>query len=322
MNDELNREIADALSDTLSTELESTLGTAIPGILAQVPRKFNIDQVKADSGNIGDLDVDKIILGNANIDSIVLSDTNASLNGAQAFLQNVRSVLELRISVDWGIDLGWFGSWDGTINLGSLNFGFNLGNVEVPSLSDIDMHIPSINIPNASLSLQPVNNLDLGGAQLRKLQVDNTDAPSGGFTLSGMGVGSVAINDVSIPRTSTEKVTVEEFSPTQNITLPGASVSNLQVPAAQIDNISAGGFDLSAIASRRCLGADIGILALHVCVQPVIHMDIGSMLIQDAELSARVRKLDINEISIPVTLKGIQMRKLNLNSVKINKISL
>lgn len=322
MSDELSVGMQDAIADQISTELETTLGNRLTGILSQVPRKFNIDQIKSDSGTIGDLDVDKIVLGDATIESIVLTDTDANLGSAQALMQNVRSVLELRFTLIWAVDLGWFGNWGDTENLGSLNFAVNVGNVSVPSLANIDMHIPTIQIANPSLSLQPVHNVDLGGARLEKLEINNTDAPAGGFNLSGMAVGNIAIQDVEIPRTSTEKLTVREFSPNQKLTLPGAEVRDLRVPSAKVGNINTDGFDLSAIASRRCLGVDLGILELRICVEPVIHMDIGSMVIQDAEISAMASKLEVKNITVPVTVRGIQMSRLNLNSIKINKISL
>ena len=322
MSDELSMNVQDAIADQISTELETTLGNRLTDILSQVPRKFNIDQIRSDSGTIGDLDVDKVVLGDATIENIVLTDTNANLGGAQALMQNVRSVLELRFTLTWEVDLGWFGNWGDTENLGSLNFAVNVGNVSVPSLADIDMHIPTIHIANPSLSLQPVNNADLGGARLKKLQINNTDAPAGGFNLSGMAVGNIAIQDVEIPSTSTEKVTVQEFSPNQKLTLPGAEVRDLRVPSAKVGNITTDGFDLSAIASRRCLGVDLGILELRICVEPVIHMDIGSMVIHDAEISAMASKLEVKNITVPVTVHGIQMSRLNLNSIKINKISL
>ena len=322
MNDELSTDIQGAIAEQVSSELETALGDRLTGILSQLPRKFNIDQIKSDSGTIGDLDVDKIVLGDATIENIVLTDTRANLGGAQAFMQNVRSVLELGFTLTWGVDLGWLGNWGDTENLGSLHFAVNVGDVSVPSLADMEMHIPSINIANPSLSLQPVNHVDLGGAQFRKLQIDNTDAPAGGFNLSGMAVGSIAIQDVEIPAASTEKITLQEFSPNEKLTLPGAEVSNLKLPSTKVDNISTGGFDLSAIASRRCLGVDLGILELSICVEPVIHMSIGSMVIQDAEISAMASKLEVKNITVPVTVRGIQMSRLNLNSIKINKISI
>lgn len=309
-------------TNAISPELQALLEVQVPGLLAQISKKINIDQLKAEAGSIGDLDIDRVTFGDATIGNIILTNTDARLNGASAFMENVRTVLELRFTLDWEIDLGWLGNWDGHENLGSLSFGMNLGNVSVPSLSNIDMHIPTMHIPNASASMQPITNLDLGGATFKKLVASDTDAPAAGFTLSGMGIGSATVENLSLPKTTTARVTLEEFKPNGSVLLPGAEIRNLNLPAAQVDNISTAGFDLSAVASKRCLGVDIGILALRICVEPVIHMDVGSMTIKDASLSASSERLKVEDIRLPVTVRGIAMSKLDLDNIKINKITM
>jgi hypothetical protein len=306
----------------LSPELIASLEATVPGLIAQLNKRINIDQFKVDAGKIRDLDIQKIVLGTATIENIVLSNTNAKLLGASAFMQNVRTILELRFTLVWEVDLGWLGSWGDTEHLGSLDFGLSLGNVSVPSLANINMHIPHINIPNASANFQPINNLDLGGATFSKLTASGTQAPAGGFGLSGIGIGSAVMENITIPKTATNSVTLEEFKPNADIVLPGAEATNLNIPSAKVGNISTGGFALSAIASRRCLGADLGILAVRICVTPVVHMSVGSMLINDAELSATAAKLNINNIRVPVTVRGIAMSNLELEKIKINKITL
>lgn len=313
---------ADLAATTISPDVAATLANTIPGLVAQVTRRFNIDQVRAETGSVGDLDVSRIELGDATIGNIVLTNANASLNGAQAFMQNVRVVLELRFRLEWEVDLGWLGSWDGTENLGSLSFGMNVGNVSVPSLADIDMHIPSMTVANASARMQPITNVDLGGATFRSMQARNTNAPADGLSLQGMGVGAMRIENVRVPKTTTEGVTLQEFSPNASVVLPGAQVRDLRIPSANVDDITTGGFDLSAVASRRCLEADLGILELKICVDPIMHMDVGSMLIEDADLTASAQQLDVENIQLPVTVKGISMSDLMLNSVTVNRITL
>lgn len=309
-------------SQTDSAQLASALEQRVAPILAQVLKKINIDQVRAESGTLRDLDVAKIVLGDAHIDKVILTGTTATLKGAQAFLQTVRMVLELRFALEWEVDLGWLGHWGGTENLGSLPFGMNLGNVSIPSLANINLNIPNLTVDDVQASVSPINNLDLGGAAITKIVANDTDVPADGFGLTGLGIGSASIANIAVPKTTTASATIEEFAPNSPIALPGAEVSNLQIPSAGVDNITTGGFNFLAQASARSLGVDLGILAIKIIVTPVVHLDVGSMLIQDVELAAMANKLQVQGIQVPVTIRGIVISDLALQTVKIGKISL
>lgn len=307
-------------SDTV--ELEAALGERIAPVIAQLLRTINIDQVRAESGTLRDLDVAKVVLGEASIDRIVLTGTSAKLKGAQAFMQSVRMVLELRFTLEWEVDLGWLGSWDGSENLGSLPFGMNLGNINVPSLADIDFSIPTLSVEDVKAKVEPINGLDLGGAQIKKVMAKDTDIPADGFGVSGLGIGSASMKNLSVPKTSTASASIEEFQPNSEVELPGIELSDLELPAARVDNVKTGGFNFLAQASARSIGADLGILAIKLIVEPMVHLDVGSMTIQDVELSAMAKKLKVQDIHVPVTLRGITMNDLALQAVKIGEVSL
>ena len=103
---------ADSLLDSLpvSRDLLTRLGL----IGAQVSRKIAIDQVSVDSGTLNNLKVEKVNLGSASIGSLKVENGSASVNNAKAVLNQVRSIVELGFRLNWEIDLGWIGSWDGS----------------------------------------------------------------------------------------------------------------------------------------------------------------------------------------------------------------
>ncbi|HUF63530.1 MAG TPA: hypothetical protein VMN36_15750 [Verrucomicrobiales bacterium] len=303
-------------------ELLAALRSTLPGLVGAAARKINVDQVKADSGTVSDIAAGRVTLGVAQIDRLTITGLNASLNGAQAFMRNVRMVLELRFTLTWKVDLGWLGSWGDTENLGSLHFGMNLGNVSVPSLANINFQVPSLSTTNVSAAMQPITNLSLGAADFNQLLLSATQAPSPGFTLSGLGVGSASVKNVEVPQTTTAQVKIDAFQPANHIVLPGAEVQNLQLPSAQAGTITAGGFNLSAIASRRCLVVDLGILDIELCVEPVTHLNVGSMLVQDVALSAAASRLNIENIALPINVQNIALNNMNLYNIRINEITL
>lgn len=309
-------------SQPAAQELTAALQKSVGPILAQLFKKIKINQVRAESGSIADLDVDKVILGDATINKIILTGTSAKLKGAQAFLQNVRMVLQLKFTLQWKVDLGWLGSWDGTNDLGSLPFGMDLGNISIPSLANIDMNIPSMSVDNVKAQLNPINNLDLAGARIKKISAKETEIPADAFGLSGIGIGSASIKNLSVPKTATEAVSIEEFTPNAAVVLPGVELANVQIPSARVDNVSTGGFNFMAQASSRSIGADLGILAIKLIVTPIVHMDVGTMTIQDVVLAATASKLQVQDIQLPVTIRGINLKNMVLQTVDIGEIAM
>ncbi|MDE0737516.1 MAG: hypothetical protein OSB47_16955, partial [Pirellulaceae bacterium] len=123
---------ADNLLDSLpvSRDLLTRLGV----LGAQVSRKIAIDQVSVQDGTLSNLRVDKVTLGSASIGNLHVENTQASVDSAKAVLNQVRTIVELGFRLDWKIDLGWLGSWDGNEDMGSLDVPVDLGTITVPDL--------------------------------------------------------------------------------------------------------------------------------------------------------------------------------------------
>ena len=294
----------------------------LPFLVSQLTRRANIDQVTAESGTAEQLKINQISLGNATIENITLSGINASLNGSQALMQGVRMVLELKFTLEWEVDLGWLGSWGDTSDLGSISFPVDVGNVSVPSLANIQFSIPTATATNVAAGIDPIKNLQVGATQFSKLNAGDTDAPSNGFSLNGLGIGGFSLSKMDLPQTSTAKVTIDEIKPAAPVTLPGLSVTGINLPAVQIGTINAGGFGINANISRRSLLVDLGILSFKLNIDPVTHINVQSMTIHDAAFSLAVNRADIKNVRVPLSIEGVELRKLGLNAVKINQISL
>ena len=146
-------------------------------------------------------------LGDATVDRLVVQGITARVHSGSAFLQNVRFLLELKLSVHWWYDIGLW-SDSGDQGLGSLSFALGIGNVAVPSLSDINLAVPSATVTDASLNVSPVQNLDLGSAGLRDLRVDDTKLPASGFGLSGLQLGAVSVASLGAPDATARSLAV------------------------------------------------------------------------------------------------------------------
>jgi len=300
-----------------SKQLLSRLGLQV----AQITRQLQVDQVNIKEGNLQDVDIDKVNLGSATIGHIELEKVDASLKSSKAYLRNVRTIVELDFYLDWKIDLGWIGEWDGSEHLGDIDIPIALGDINIPDLSDIQLDIPSIDVPGVVAEMAPITSLSLGETALKNMQVSNTQLPSPGFSLSGMGVGSMTTTGISVPATETAKATVQSVTPKENIVLPSATLKNLSIPATRVSNIESSSFETTAAASSRSISADLGILDVTLRVVPTVHLDVGSMTLQDVDLAMTAKNLDLKNISIPVSLQGITVSSIGLENVTIDKVS-
>lgn len=313
--------IRETLNPAISSQVNAAVSAQLTGILSALARRINIVQVMASQGNIGDIDIDKILLGDAHIGKLTLQGVTARINSASAFLQDVRAVIELRFRLDWWVDILWIEE-DGSEDLGSLSFGMSIGDVSVPSLANIDLNVPSMSAENLSTTIAPITGLDLGGGTFNGLDVKDTAVPADGFQLSGLGVGNLSLSNLQVPKTRTREARIQQFKPNAPLNLPRADLTQLQLPAAAAGNIKSGHIALDGIASTRAISVNFGIFGITIKVTPVLHMNIGSMLLQDVSLSAGVSQAKIENIRVPLDVRGVTLKNIDLNGLNVNGVSL
>jgi len=314
--------MATANQPPLDPQIAAALRQHLVPLLAGFTRKITVAQVTGASGSIGDIGIDKIVLGSATIGHLTLQGTSLDIRSGTAYLQNVRIVLQLQLSVDWWYDLG-FTSNNGTVNLGSLSFGVNVGNVLVPSLGDIPVSIPTLDIANLVANISPINNLDLGGADLQGLKVTNTTVAADGFRLTGIGLGAVSVANAQVPRTLVDATNVQRFTPKGNILVPSVQVGQIKFPSSNVANIqTTAGVAFQGIASRRGVGANLGIFGFTFWITPVAYINIGSMLLSNVSISGAVNSASVQNVSVPVDIQGINLKTIDILQLDVNSISL
>jgi hypothetical protein len=281
-------------------------------------KKINVEQILAESGTVGQVTVGQVAVGNVVVDSLTLHNTQANLKSGNAYLENVGITIELKFKLHWWYDIGIY-SDSGDEDLGSLSFAMNVGNVAVPSLANIQMTIPAVTVNNVAAQVSPLQNLDLGGAAFNKLKVLKTTLPAAGF---GMALGSLGLSALGVPDVASEEASIDEFKPNQTVVLPGASLGSVSIPSTAIPDVQSGAFGLDAQASSRGIKVDFGIFGFTITVTPVVHMHIGAMTLHNLGLSAAVGSIDVQNIHVPLDVKGITLKTLKLHNLTVTDVSL
>jgi hypothetical protein len=306
----------------LSPQASGALQNIVQGLLGAV-QKFNIAEITVANGSMVDIEVDKVVLGSATVGHLVLQGTTMDVKSGSAFLENVRVVLELDFSFDWWVNLG-FWSPSGSDSLGSISIPVNLGNIAVPSLQNIPLVIPTLATTQpVSATIVPLTSLNLGGGTVTGITATKTAIPASGFQLSGMGIGGVSVASVQVPQTTVAKVTVQDFHPNGNIVVPSMQMAGIQLPAAQAANIdTTAPINFDADMSRAGLSFDLGVVGGTIWVTPIAHIGIGSMLLQGVTVSATVPSATLQDISVPVDVRGINLTSVTLGQVDVTNVSL
>jgi hypothetical protein len=310
-----------ALRDRNLNEVLNEIREKIPGIFAALSRQIQLNELLATSGSAGEVSIDKVLLGDASIDNIRVSNAAATLHAGSAYLEGVSVNLELQFNVDWWYDIGIYDD-DGTWSLGSMWIGLNVGNVTIPSLSDIKMNIPAVTVSNVRAQMPPINNLKLGSSSFTGLKVKGTALPVQGFVLNGLGLGALSLKNMIIPGVKSEQVRIDRFKPTQQIVLPGATVSNVDIPSTSVPAVASAPFGMDAVSQERSLSASAGVFGIKIRVRPIAHMHINAMRMQNLALSARVGSVAIENVRVPIDVQGIALQKLGLDQVTANDINL
>jgi hypothetical protein len=293
-------------------------------VIAAALRTVDVGQIGVVSGTAGSLGIDRIELGAATIDRLVIQGISARIQAGATWLQDVRFVLELRLSVDWWYDFGWLGSGGGTVGLPSLSFGLTLGNVLVPSLDDINLSVPSAVVNDAGAVIAPIANLDLGGAAFRDLRVEDTQLPSPGFGLSGMSLGAVSIDSLGFPAAASRRLGIGHFTPDGPLRLPAAEVTGIEIPSAQVPNVvSQGAVEIEdAQATRRGVSLSLGLFGFTFWVAPIFDIHIGQLTLSNVTAAASIARLRLEDVRAPVTIRGVRMGDLRLEELTVNQVSI
>ena len=283
----------------------------------------NVAQVTAASGSVVDVKVGKIVLGGVTIGQLTLQDTSLDLKSGSALAQNVRTIMHLEFVLDWWWSVGFAGG-SGTSDLGGLSIPFDLGDIAIPSLNNIPLTIPSVVANNATAQVQPITSLDLGGGTFSGVKAVSIAIPQGGFTLAGLQVASLSLASLDVPRTSVAGVTIQDFHPNANVSLPSLELGPVVLAAANAGNISTTNtiaFNGSASAQKGP-DFDLGVFGGTLSVVPTFYVSIGSLLLNGVSLSATVQHAILQSLGVSVDVQGIELSSVNVDTLSASNVTL
>jgi hypothetical protein len=315
---------------TASTTIASdaTVGVAGQGaslesaLAAAVMRRIGLPRFTAASGSAASVRIGEIRLENASVDRVDIRNVATTLNTGAISLDDARAIVAVRVFVDWSYDV-FFDSGSGSTALGTIEFPFDIGDIDIPRLDNIRLAVPSATLRDIIAAVHPVRDLALGGAALNALRLEDTLLPSAGFALGGLTLGAVNLTDVRLPRSSTARVTLGSFTPAGPLLLPSLRIDGVELPAASAPRVSSAGLVAvpNAVASERTLGGlNFGFLRFDLRIQPTLDIFIAALTIRNLAASATIERVDLRDLRASVDLRNLELERVELEQLHVDRL--
>lgn len=284
----------------------------------------NVPELDIQRASLTTISVGQVAIGPITVGEVLLNNADFSMSAAQGVLQNVSVTVTIHVSLSWHVHVGlpWpipdINEGD-TYDLGSLGFSAAVGDITIPALNNIHIHIPSLVAQNTSVSANPVTNLQLHNATADQIRAQNVALPSAGFTIAGLALNSVQGSAISIPAAKIDQAAVGHVRG-DPLSIPTVSLSHLNLPAAQIPHVSSSApLDIPANLSPQALGFgdNDSLLSAHVTLTPSARSHIDHLEISNANASATVEQVVLHNVVLPYDVLNLTLSQVGINTIGI-----
>ena len=298
----------------------------LQALAAAAVRHFSVDTIEALCGSSASLDIHRVALTDSGVDSVQVEGLTTKIECGAAVLHDVRAILELNFTAHWHYDLKWLGIDSGIKVLGSKANTIELHDIQLPMLEDFEFEIPEVVVDDVSVEIDPLSNVHLGGSDLEGLEISGTDAPSDGFSLTGIDIGNLELRGLKVPGTRTHSVRVDSFKPVDSVSLPMINLGPIDIPSVDIDDLASDGAVSVMGATLEAIEAPIfklgDVFRIKLVVDPVLHLQIGSLVLADLQASARIDSVAAQDIRTSLCIEGLSMEDLKLERASVDRAAL
>ena len=286
---------------------------------------LNVPEVDIQNAGLTAVNIGQVGLGPISVAQLVVNDANLSITSGRAVLRSVRVTVTLRIKVEWHVGVSMP---DGipdidisrTTDLGSLSFGMPVGDIDIPSLNNINVNVASLTAQNVSVAADPLS-IQLGNATAEQIQATGVTAPSAGFTIAGLSLNNVQGSNVSLPAAGVAQASIGHVHG-DAIGIPSVSLRSLSLPAAQIPQVtSTAPLDIPANLQGPGAGFDAGILRLVLRIVPSALTHVEHLDITSASAHATVGGVVLRNVTLPYDVHNLTLSQVGINNVGIPAFS-
>lgn len=294
-------------------------------MVASMLRRADIQSVKLASADASTLKIDEVDIGDASVERVSLANIRTLVNTGRLTMNNVRTLMSMRIRVRWEVRI-WgpnpSGSFTFTV---PFDIPFNVGDLEIPGLDDLDIQVPSGVAEDTTASVQPIANLTFNGGRVDNIEIADIRLPVNGYGLAGVGFDSFTLSHVGVPDASIGKVTIGSLIPNGLLTLPSAEISNIGIGNVSVPSVTSNRpvtvSDITATPPPFRL-IDLWILFVDIQLLPVMTMSVDGVTLDDMEATSTISSITLENMRFPLQVKGMELSDISVTGLRANEISL
>jgi hypothetical protein len=283
-----------------------------------------IAEADVQQAGVGTVNVGSIGIGPITIGQLVLDNFELNTAADGAFLRNFVVTVTYTMSLDWHLHIDLPGHViddSGTEDLDSPTFVIGFGDIRVPGIENLKVAIDSLALDNPAATINPVSNLQLGAAVAEQIQAKNLKLPTGGFTLTGLGIGGLNVGGLGIPAAALDSVTIGKVH--GDATPFGQmALNNLALPAVSIPDIVGQGVDSVATPKPKAFHLDLGCLDLTLKVNPTASAHIDQLVIRNVKANLSIGKIELHNIVAPYDLLNLTLSQIGITNLSVPTVAI
>ena len=284
--------------------------------------QVTIPGVDVQQANLQTVDIGQVVIGPITVGDLVLNNTDLSMTAAQGTLQNVSVTVSIHVTVEWHVHVG-MPDWIPDINigdiydLGTFTFGpISVGNIVIPGLNNIHVHIPTLTAQDMGASADPMS-LRAQNATAEQVHLQNVALPSTGFTIAGLTLNSVSGHNITVPTAKLDQATIGHVHGPP-LAVPSFTLNNLNLPSAQAPDVSSSApLDIPANLTTQSPGFDAGILRLFVHLTPSALSHVEHLELTNLNASVTVGQVVLHNITLPYDVLNLTLSQIGIGSVSV-----
>jgi hypothetical protein len=282
-----------------------------------------ISEADIQRSGVGTVSVGQVGIGPITIGQLVLNDFALNTAGDGAFLRNFVVTMTYAMSLDWHLHIDLPGHViddSGTEDLDSPTFIVGFGDIRIPGIENIKISIDSLTLDNPAATVNPLSNIQLGAAVAEQIQARNLTLPTNGFSLAGLGLGTLNVGGFGVPAAKLDSVTIGrvhgDATPFGQMAL-----TNLALPSVAVADIVGQGVDTVATPKPKAFHLDLGCLDLTLKVNPTAEAHIDQLVISNVTANMSIGKIELNNIVAPYELLNLTLSQVGIDTISVPTVA-
>jgi len=283
----------------------------------------SVPELAAARLSVQSIDIGQLSAGPISVGRLVLDDLSVDVSTGAAAFRALRVTVDLAMSLEWRVQVkvpvvgSW--DWDGTIDLGAHSCTVEIGDLSLPGLAAFTLDLAGLTVDGVAVQVAPLQGLTLGPLVADVLAVSDVLAPTGGFTLSGLGIGRLAIDGAGLPGLTASSATAGHVTG-QGLPLGDVTLGPFSLPQADVDDIMGTGLDAAGTSAPYLFTCDVGVLDVTLRVTPGARLQADELRLSGVRTSASVGSLLLHDVQLPYDLLDLRLTQLGVETIELPKI--